>query len=973
VANLRAILRSGVAAACIVSVAAPATLPTLAFAAASPLEVRTAQAKTFTRIEFRWAGGARVSQRRDGQTLTLRFSRDAKPDLSTLRIMPPRWLKGAEARRAGGALEIDLLLADDAEAKVGSADGAIYVNLFARPDAPSAPKVAEAAPAPAPEPAPRAPRANPIPAGGVVRAVAEIAGPQVSLRFDWAKPAGAAVFRRGEAIWIVFDAPATLDIARAPKGVSQYSKIQAFKGRDYSAVRLVAPRSMSVAVVGEGASWTLRLGPGPRDEPGKITVQRDSEAAEAALTAVVAGATAPIWLDDPAVGDRIAVVTALAPAKALTARRDYVEIALLPTFQGLVIEPYATDLQVLAEGDLVRIGRPSGLALSPASVAARVADAGDSGAPKAAGMPGLIDETWAKTGPGGFMPRYAALTEAAAEEGAKGKDASTEARLALARFLIGAELAHEAIGVLNATARERGTIAGEAEFRGLRGIARVMAGRDKEADTDFSSPVLGDDPSAAVWRGYLAARNGQWSDARAKFQQGAIAIGQFSPVWKARFLRADAEAALELGDLAAAQRRIDEALKETLPSAEQLAIRLVQAKLFEKQGSPKRALGLYTAIGTAPLDQLATPALLRATALKLELGQITPVQAAAAYDGLRYRWRGGATELETVRTLGQLYLAQGRYREALEALRSAGTRLPDLPQAVALQEDLASAFRSLFLDGLADGLEPIQALALFQDFQELTPIGADGDLMVRKMARRLVDVDLLSNAARLLQWQVDNRLDGVPRAQVATDLALIQLMDRKPEQALAAINNSRITTLPLALNVERRVITARSLMALGRLDAAEEILEQDNTPESREVKAEIAWKGRNWAVAGALFEAGLGDRWKSPLPLRPDEEGRLLRAGVAYSLAGDEASLGRLRERFDGFVEQSRNPEALRVAFAAADGGSLTTNDFSRAVADNEGFTGWVARMKQKFRDSPSPTGPAPVRTAGTSPAAAAG
>ena len=76
--------------------------------------------------------------------------------------------------------------------------------------------------------------------------------------------------------------------------------------------------------------------------------------------------------------------------------------------------PLPQDLQVLAEGDLVRIGRPSGLALSPASVTARVADAGEGGAPKAAGMPGLIDETWAKTGPGGFMPRYAALTEAAA-------------------------------------------------------------------------------------------------------------------------------------------------------------------------------------------------------------------------------------------------------------------------------------------------------------------------------------------------------------------------------------------------------------------------------------------------------------------------------------------------------------------------------------------------------------------------------
>ncbi len=962
-ASFRAILRSGVAAACIVSVAAPATLPTLAFAAASPLEVRTAQARDFTRIEFRWAGGARVSQRRDGQTLTLRFSRDARPDLSTLRIMPPKWLKGAQSRHTGGGLEIDLLLADDAEAKVGSADGAIYVNLFARPAAPEAPPPSQAAATPPPEPAERAPRPDPMPAGGVVRAVAEIAGPQVSLRFDWANPAGAAVFRRGEAIWIVFDTPATLDVSKLPRGVSQYSKVQAFKGRDYAAVRLVAPRSLPIAVVGEGSSWTLRLGPGPRDEPGKITVQRDSEAAEAALTAVVAGATAPIWLEDPAVGDRIAVVTALAPSKGLTARRDYVEMALLPTFQGLAIEPYATDLQVLAEGDLVRIGRPSGLALSPASASARLAEASD-GAPKAAGMPGLIDDTWARTGPGGFMPRYAALTEAAAEESGKGKDAPTEARMALARFLIGAELAHEAIGVLNAAARERGTIAGEAEFRGLRGIARVMAGRDKEAEADFASPVLGDDPSIAVWRGYLAARGGQWSDARGKFQQGAIAIGQFSPVWKARFLRADAEAALELGDIAACQRRIDEALKETLPSAEQLAIRLVQAKMFEKRGAKKAALGLYAAIGTAPLDQLATPALLRATALKLELGMITPVQAADAYDGLRYRWRGGATELETVRTLGQLYLGQGRYREALEALRSAGTRLPDLPQAVALQEDLASAFRSLFLDGLADGLEPVQALALFYDFKELTPIGADGDLMVRRLVRRLVDVDLLGQAAELLRYQVDNRLDGAPKAQVATDLALIQLMDRKPEQALAAINNSRTTVLPAALNAERRIITARALMSLGRLDAAEEILEQDNTAESREVKAEIAWKGKNWAVAGALFEAGLGDRWKSPLPLRPDEESRLLRAGVAYSLAGDDAALGRLRERFDGFVDQSRNPEALRVAFAAADGGSLTANDFSRAVADNEGFTGWVARMKQKFREKPSPTGPAPVRTA---------
>jgi tetratricopeptide (TPR) repeat protein len=927
-----------------------------------------------TKIEFHWAGGAKVSTRRNGQTLTLHFSRDAKPDISTLRIMPPRWLKGAEQRHTAGGLEIDLLLADDAEAKVGADDGVIFVNLFARPASPAGPppaETAEATPLPAPEP--RAPRPNPMPASGVVHMAAELAGPQVRLRFDWAHPAGAAVFRRGEALWLVFDAPATLDVSKAPRGVSQYRRMEAIKGRDYAAIRIISPRTTPVALVGEGSSWTLVLGPGPNKvEQGSVTVERDAESGEAALTAVLAGATASIWLDDPAVGDRIAVVTALSPAKGLSSRRDYVEMAMLPTVHGLAIEPYATDLRVAAEGDLIRIGRPQGLALSAASAGARKADVA-AGAPQAAGMPGLIDDSWAHTGPGGFMARYGALTDAAAAEGAKGANAPYEARLALARFLVGAELGYEAIGVLNAAARQQESIQGVPEFRGLRGIARAMVGRDKEAESDFATAILGDDPSAFVWRGYLAARAGQWADARTKFGHGAMAISQFSPIWKARFLAADAESALELGDLAAAQTRVDEALAESLPAKEQLAVRLIQARLFEAQGRKTGALGIYLAIAKAPLDQLAAPAMLRATRLKQELGKITPVQAAATYDGLRYRWRGDATELETIRTLGQLYLSQGRYREALEALRSAGTRMPDLPQAVQLQADLGNAFRALFLDGMADGLEPIQSLALFQDFQELTPNGAEGDLMVRKMVRRLVDVDLLGEAARLLQYQVENRLDGVPKAQVATDLALIYLMDRKPEQALAAINGSRTTVLPSTLNAERRILTARALMALGRLDAAEEIIEPDSSPDAQDVRAEIAWKARNWALAGSLFERSIGERWKSVLPLRPDEESKLLRAGVAYSLAGDDAALTRLRDHFTSYFELARNPEALRVAFAGVDGGALTANDFSRAVADNEGFAGWVSKMKVRFRDKPAPVGPAVTRTAATAPAATAG
>src|SRR5690606_27483084 len=98
---------------------------------------------------------------------------------------------------------------------------------------------------------------------------------------------------------------------------------------------------------------------------------------------------------------------------------------------------------------------------------------------------------------------------------------------------------------------------------------------------------------------------------------------------------------------------------------------------------------------------------------------------------LRWRWRGDATELLVIRTLGGVYLSHGRYREALEVLRGANGRLASLPQAAALQQDLSEAFRSLFLEGGADGLQPIQAVGLFEDFRELTPPGAEGDEMVR--------------------------------------------------------------------------------------------------------------------------------------------------------------------------------------------------------------------------------------------------
>ncbi|HJV41634.1 endoglucanase [Caulobacter sp.] len=942
--TLRQLLRASVAAACIAGVMAPsgyAAPPPVA--ARASLDVRVAQASDFSRIEFHWSVGARMIPHREGQTLVLRFSRDANPDLSRLKIAPPRWVKSADARHVNGVLELVITLTEDADAKLGSAEGVDFVNIYGKAGPIAA---AQATPAAAQPPVGRP---NPMPRDGVVRAGFERVDGQVTLSFDWAAPAGAAVFRRGEAVWIVFDTPARIDISKLPVTTPRYARIQAFKGSDYTALRVVAPIGEPYVAVGSGPNWRVSFGPGPQQSPDAIQVNRDEAAPAAALSAAVAGVTRAIWVDDPAVGDRIIVAPALPPAKGLTSRRDYVEFALLQSAQGLAAEAYASDLMVQASADQVRIGRPRGLSLSPASAAAPPEEAA-AGAPQPLSMPALIDlEAWPKTGSGGFLARYNALQNAVSST--TDDEADVAARMALARFLVGSQMSFEAIGVLNAGARKHQTMMGDPEFRGLRGVARVMAGRLAEADADFSSPVLADEPSSALWRGYISTKNGQWLDARTKFANGARALDLFPPVWRARFLGAQAQAALGVGDLTGAFQYAAKALAlPKIPVEDQLEIRLVQARIFEAKGEKVRAQRMYQAIARAPMDRLAAPALLRATQLQYEKRQINAAKAADTMNQLRYRWRGDGVEMDVIRALGKLYIDQGRYREALEVMRSAGRALPDRPEAVALQNDISSTFRALFLDGLADGMQPIQAVGLFYDFQELTPIGADGDQMVRNLVRRLVDVDLLDDAAKLLKYQVDNRLNGVPKAQVATDLAWIYLMNKRPEDALNAINATRTTILPPALNAERRLATARALIGLGRYDAALELVERDNTKDGQEIRADIAWKQHAWPTAGGFYERMLGDRWKTAGPLSSAEEARLLRASVAYSLADDDVALARLRQRWTRFVDTAANPDGLRVALQGLGVESVSPSDFSRVSADNEAFSGWVARMKDKFR-----------------------
>lgn len=897
-----------------------------------PLSISIGQNADLTRVEFGGVIGVRSRVSRDGNRVVVRMGVNAAPDVSRLKVDPPAGVTSVETRMArGGGTELILTLDAGAEARSGVADGAVWLNLYAPGKAPAAAGGDRAANAVVP-----------------VRAVST--PDKTVLTFQWGAPVGAAVFRRGEAVWVVFDTAARMDLTGA-KALGPARDARWAAGRDYTAVRIAAPDGLAVSAEGQGGTWTVTIG-GVQAEAQAVAVDRADDGSPA-LVARMAGATKAVWLTDPLVGDRFAAVTALAPGKGFSGARTTVDLKLIPTAQGLAVETATDDLKIEAAGDLVTLSRPGGLTLSPPSAAL---EAGQQGvdAPRRAAHPALILDAWATTGEAGFSDRYRRLQDAAGRETMAAADnprAPVEARLALARFLVGSGLNYEAIGVLNALVAKAPNLQGEPEVRGLRGAARVGVGRLEEAQADFAVGALSGDPATRVWQGYIAAEQGDWEGARRHFAAGASAIDGFPKEWRARFGAAHAMAAVQTNDLPAAQKLLAYVFSQDAPAADQLTARLVQARLFDLSGDKDRALAVYKAVARAPLDGIATPAKLGAVSLELDKGAITPDQAAQRLEQLKWRWRGDATELAVIRKLSDIYLQQGRYREALDALRSAGKRMAGVPGAAEIQADQSNAFRALFLEGAADGLQPVQALALFYDFRELTPIGADGDEMVRRLSRRLIDVDLLSQAAELLKHQVDERLDGVAKAQVATNLATVYLMDRQPEKALQAIWGSRTTLLPTAMNSERRALEARALMDLGRFDHAMEVLDRDQSAPAREVRADIFWKQQKWAEAAPIYEARLGERYKAAgTPLTPAEESWLIRAGVGYSLSGDRAALQRLNGRYGPFVAGARSGPAIRVALDDSLSGVAGTSDFAGLSASADTFVGWVNGAKQAFR-----------------------
>ena len=636
-------------------------------------------------------------------------------------------------------------------------------------------------------------------------------------------PPRAAVFHRGGALWLIFDENVNLDVS-ADDRMSLIESVVQLPHEVATVVRVkTAPDFHPVARRTETA-WEISLKSNTLTPVAPLDLAVDRSSRARAVIVAPDGGT-PVRIHDPAVGDALWVVPLAEPGTGFDRGHDYADFGVLPTAQGIAIEVRCDGLRVRNEAGSIEITTDDGLRLANESDHARAMDgrAFDAIASRLLGAAGR------RTVEAEFTDARQALLQTIVN--AEG-DELVAARMQLSQLFLANGFAADALGTLAAALREAPGLERDADFIALRGASRQFFGDYQGAAEDLQNPAVGVYPELDLWRGALAAASADWQRATLAFSRAHHFLTRYPPPVRRRLLFLAVDAALHSEDPASASTHVAALDSLELNGLERDRLLVLRGRLRALEGDDENALLLLNRAAASTDHRARAEAEFARIDLLLQLDQIVPDDAIERLERLSYVWRGDEFEFAVLQRLGDQQFAQENYRDGLLSLRRAVSNFPDHSQSGEVTRTMTEAFQHLYLNGGADTLSPVTAIALLDAFRELTPAGPDGDRMVRELTDRLVAVDLLGKAAELLEHQIEFRSAGADKADIGAQLAAIYLLDHNPEAAAAALEKSAQPNLPPDMVAERGRLAARAEFARQNDAQALALLANDTTADA---------------------------------------------------------------------------------------------------------------------------------------------
>ncbi|MCC7045356.1 MAG: hypothetical protein IT562_01465 [Alphaproteobacteria bacterium] len=988
--------------------------PKPAEAAPAGPRVRLGSSEDGTRLEIDWGRPVAVATIENGRAVTMTFDAPGKLDLGDLKDRALKLVDGIDSKADRTTSSLSLTLAERARLRQSQDGNRHIIDIApatgprtaakqetkpetkaeskpeARAEAKSEPKPeakpeakaeakpngkGEAKPSAPPAAATNAPPggeadtptrltpAAPATANGPLAVSTQLVDDRLTLRFPWTQPVAAAAFRRGEQIWIVFDRPAKLELARVLKAPATVMTGAAQLADEAATVlRMNASASINPALSLDGTTWNVELRHQPLQPETPIAIEpRSAPSRETSLALIVDQPGNPVRLRDPDVGDRLVVVPIANPGQGVAGTREFAEFRILASSQGIAIEPIADRIAVEAAPGAVVVSAPGGLLMSSNSDSAF--GAGAFSGPRLLAEQPLFDfPAWSRGGEAKFSENRRALNLLLANAP---PETRTAVRLENARFYFANLMPQDALGALERIEADGDPEAVSAEFRALKGAALTMSRRGADAEAVLADPRLQDNREAQLWRAAAAAQRGNFTQANALF----VAAGAVPQTYPA-LLRQDLGLKATEAAIAAGDPKLGSSLADALgglikdgPNRGQLDY--LRGRALADLGKRADAVKLWTEV----VARRELPSWPRAEMALIESGlaakTLKPLAAIERLEKLRYVWRGDELERRVLSLLAQLNLEVGNSAAGLSTYRELASTFPDSAEARGAADAMTKAFTKLFVDGESESMPPLKALALYDQFRELTPSGAKGDAVIRNLADRLASIDLLDRASELLEDLVKNRLTGDAKAEGGARLAAIRLQNGQPAAAIEALDASNVETVSDPLKRERARTRAQALVQLDKPEEALALIAADDGDPADRLRQDIYWKQADWPQA-AKVAARRAERLAPAggKPEKPSAEAAtaIMNAAVATSLAGDKKALAALRERYAKAMDQTAQRSAFRL-IANGSGSPTDLAQVRQSLETAQGFQQFLNSTRPAAGGAappPAPGAPAP-------------
>ncbi|MBV8548114.1 MAG: hypothetical protein JO126_01505 [Alphaproteobacteria bacterium] len=787
----------------------------------------------------------------------------------------------------------------------------IQPPLLAKTGTQTAPKPPVQAPAPAAPPAAAPTDTSSVNKTGLITLQDITQTPALVVTFDPHVAARVAVWQRGGYGYLMFDRKLTVPLDSLIAGQpAPRVALENVDMPDANGYRFPVPPDVDVRATQSGTSWKIFMARQMTDMPVATTlVAQPDFALGARFLLPLPDAPKPIPMTDPVVGDTLIIVP-LSKSEAFTMPRRMADFEIWPAAQGLVIRPLTDKILVRNLSDGIEITADGGLHMSSTFDTGASQQSNEKARASAVGKSIFDFATWAGKPDESFTQTRQRLQQTIVDVPERERN---RARLELARFYFAHGYGEEALSMLTDLIKQLPDLAVHTDFMALYSAAKILAYRPEEGIKDLNNDVFANQPEIDLWLGVGYAEMRDWKSAEEKFSVNEAILSGYPEPFYSRFSVLAIESALAAGRDREAADWLDRLETDNHTQEIQPAIEYLHGVLHARSGRARAAEQSWKDVMQSN-DRLYK---VRAELALIDLGvadnSLTPAQAAERLEALRFGWRGDTLELDILHRLGQFYIQAKNVKQGMNVLNQAIHLYPDVYMAGKIKQEMSQTFHDVFLTDLGQSLSPLEALTLYQQYHDLMPTGDDGIAVMRNLAERLIAIDLLDQAAGLLDDLARNKLTGKEKAKASSRLAAVRLLDHHPEQALEALDIGNGEFLPADMQHERLLLRAKALSDLHRDDEALGLLRDNNRESAKLLRADISAHARDWpATAAALLEL-IGPPPKPGEVLSHDQADWLVRAATAYALAGNQTALDKLVIDYGAAMAGTQQYDTFRV------------------------------------------------------------